>query len=297
MKLNSTLPGFTGSPLDRTDENRPRDEVIEAYRRQADARVMLLDELDPVVGADGRLAWLPLSAVGADAATLFLGLDEGAPRFVAAASPPAGAGARRSIWQALSTLPPAEAAIYACARSLVDWHQRHRFCASCGVSTDMIRGGWARRCGACEAEHFPRTDPVVIMLAEHNGRVLLGRQHRFPPRQYSALAGFIEVGESIEEAVARELREEAGVIATHVRYIASQPWPFPSSLMIGCFAQVASDELALDRQELEHAFWASREEVAASLAGKGDFIVPPAFAVAHTLLQRWIAESGPEAAA
>jgi NAD+ diphosphatase len=152
-----------------------------------------------------------------------------------------------------------------------------------------MRAGWGRRCPSCKAEHFPRTDPVVIMIAEHDGRALLGRQPRFPPRRYSALAGFVEVGESIEEAVARELFEEAGVRANSVNYVASQPWPFPSSLMIACVAQVESDQLTLDETELEHAFWASREDVAAALAGDptAPFIAPPPLAIAHTLLKFW----------
>ncbi len=155
-------------------------------------------------------------------------------------------------------------------------------------STRIIRSGWARHCDACGAEHFPRTDPVVIMLAIHGGRALLGRQPRFPAGRYSALAGFVEVGELIEEAVARELKEEAGVFAANVRYVASQPWPFPSALMIGCFADVESDALNLDAQELEDAFWASRDEVADALAGRGCFDVAPPHAIAHTLLRRWV---------
>lgn len=283
-------PGFTGSRIDRTDENRPRDAVIAAYRAHPDARVLLLDALDPVIDPDGNLLWLPLSAVITEAPMLFLGLDDGAPRFVAVGIAPEGSGQKQLIWRALNQLKAEEAAIYACARSLTDWHQRHGFCANCGAVTQMIRGGWARHCHDCEAEHFPRTDPAVIMLALHNDRVLLGRQHRFPPKQYSALAGFVEVGESIEEAVARELREEAGVLATSVRYVASQPWPFPSSLMIGCFAEVADDSLNLDAQELEEAFWASRDEVRDAMAGNGRFNVPPPYAIAHTLLRCWLDE-------
>jgi NAD+ diphosphatase len=193
----------------------------------------------------------------------------------------------------LEHLPPAEASTYAAARSLVDWHSRHGFCAYCGGTTEPFRAGWARRCASCSAEHFPRTDPVVIMLAEHEGRALIGRQPGFPPGRYSALAGFVEVGESIEEAVARELWEEAGVRATSVRYLASQPWPFPSSLMMACIAPVESDAITLDTTELEDAKWVSRDDVAASMAGDPDalFIAPPPFAIAHTLFRRWLAGS------
>jgi NAD+ diphosphatase len=136
---------------------------------------------------------------------------------------------------------------------------------------------------------FPRVDPVVIMLAEHDGRVLLGRQPRFPPRRFSALAGFVEPGESIEEAVARELAEEAGVAATNVRYVASQPWPFPGSLMIACLADAADDALTLDGDELEDAIWVDRAGVRAALAGEpaAPFLAPPPYAIAHSLLAHW----------
>lgn len=291
MTPNSVTPGFTGSPLDRTDENRPRDEVIAAWRAHPEARVMLLDALDPVIAPGGGLAWMPLDLLPPDATTLFLGLHNGAPRFVAASPAPPELGLRQAIFHVAATLPEGEAAIYACARSLLDWHRRHGFCANCGVPTHVTRGGWARRCDSCEADHFPRTDPVVIMLAIHDDHVLLGRQPRFPPGSYSALAGFVEVGESIEEAVTRELREEAGIIVHNVRYVASQPWPFPSSLMIGCFADAQSPELNLDTQELEDAFWASRQEVRDALSGTGKFGTAPPYAIAHTLLRRW-AESG-----
>jgi len=142
------------------------------------------------------------------------------------------------------------------------------------------------------AEHFPRTDPVVIMLAEHDDKVLVGRQAVFPPGRYSALAGFVEVGESVEEAVARELVEEAGVRATSVRYVVSQPWPFPSQLMIACIATLADDVVTLDLAELEDVKWVSREEVAAALAGDADaaFGAPPRYAIANTLFRAWLAE-------
>ncbi|MFL6722196.1 MAG: NAD(+) diphosphatase, partial [Sphingomonas sp.] len=149
----------------------------------------------------------------------------------------------------------------------------------------------SRRCGSCEAEHFPRVDPVVIMLAEHHERLLLGRQPHYPPGRYSALAGFLEVGENLEAAVARELFEEAGIRVRNVRYVASQPWPFPSSLMIGCHAEAIADALTIDMAELDDARWFTREEVAAALEGAPDaaFQPPPKAAIARTLLERWLA--------
>ena len=199
-----------------------------------------------------------------------------------------------SVFRLLALMSPRDAAIWGAARSLNEWHNRHRFCGICGSGTDLFRAGWGRKCPGCGAEHFPRVDPVVIMLAEHDGRVLLARQAQYPPGRYSALAGFVEPGESIEEAVARELAEEAGIAARGVRYVASQPWPFPGSLMIACLATAESDAITLDTNELEDAFWADRAEVAAALAGDPDapFLAPPPFAIANTLLTRWIDGQG-----
>ncbi len=183
-----------------------------------------------------------------------------------------------------------DAALYAAARSLVDWHARHGFCAVCGTATAIFRAGWGRKCPSCAAEHFPRVDPVVIMLAERGEKVLLGRQPIWPAGRYSALAGFLEVGESIEEAVRRETLEEAGVQVGPVRYVASQPWPFPSSLMIACIGEALDETITIDAHELEDARWFSRDDVRSALARESDasFIAPPAYAIAHTLLTAWV---------
>ncbi|WP_042466645.1 NAD(+) diphosphatase, partial [Sphingomonas sp. FUKUSWIS1] len=193
-----------------------------------------------------------------------------------------------ALMAVLGSLAPGEAATYAAARSVLDWHVRHRFCAKCGTATAMFRAGWARKCPNCATEHFPRVDPVVIMIAEHDGRALLGRGKGWPPGRYSALAGFLEPGESIEEAVAREIAEESGVRVGRVRYVASQPWPFPSSLMIACVAEAVDDAITLDVNELEDAMWVPREMVRAVLRGEeGPFLPPPPYAIAHTLLTVW----------
>jgi NAD+ diphosphatase len=152
------------------------------------------------------------------------------------------------------------------------------------------KAGYVRSCTACNTEHFPRTDPVVIMLAIKGDRALVGRGPRFPRGFFSALAGFVEHGESLEEAVARELHEEAGIRIGRVRYIASQPWPFPSSMMIGAFAEAVTDELTLDLEEIAEARWVSKDEVRAALAGTGDWNAPPPLAIAHTLLAEWVRE-------
>ncbi|MFN7158147.1 MAG: NAD(+) diphosphatase, partial [Erythrobacter cryptus] len=195
-------------------------------------------------------------------------------------------------WALMTQLAPPDLAIYGAARSLVDWHARHRFCARCGAPTRLAKGGWQRHCAACGADHFPRTDPVTIMLVEHEDKLLLGRQPRFPPKMYSALAGFVEPGETIEEAVVREIREEAGVAVRDVRYIASQPWPFPSQLMIGCTSVADDPTLAIDTTELEDARWFTRAELeaarAAGEAGTELLYFPRPFAIAHHLICWWL---------
>jgi NAD+ diphosphatase len=282
--------GFTGSPLDRSGPERH--DAIALERLAADPRALLLDMADYVPGvADCALAWRPLTPLPPDE-MLLLGLIDGIPRF--ARIDPAAIAARRTpeLMALLDGLSAGEAGTYAAARSLLDWHARHRFCANCGHRSAPHHAGWARLCPHCGTEHYPRTDPVAIMLAEHGGRVLVGRQPSFPPGRYSALAGFIEVGESIEEAVAREWREEAGVRAIAVRYVASQPWPFPSQLMVACVAAVADDTITLDRNELEDAKWVTRADVVAALAGDptAPFQAPPRYAIANSLFRSWLAE-------
>ena len=201
----------------------------------------------------------------------------------------AGLGTFEELRQVAGELSVDVAAILAQAKSMIDWHARHQFCANCGHPTEPGDAGYKRSCGACNAEHFPRTDPVVIMLATKGDKCLLGRQKAWPPKMYSALAGFLEPGESIEEAVARELEEEAGIKVSDVQYFATQPWPYPSSLMIGCFATAETEEILLDDIELEEAVWFDKATVQAALAGKGDgsLFVPPPMAIAHQLVKAW----------
>jgi NAD+ diphosphatase len=187
------------------------------------------------------------------------------------------------------TAPADELGILAAAKSLLDWHARHRFCANCGAPTALAQAGLRRDCGGCGAQHFPRTDPVVIMLVAHGERCLLGRQARFAAGMYSCLAGFMEPGETIESAVRRETFEETGIRVGAVRYVASQPWPFPSSIMIGCHGEAESEALAVDREELEDARWFSREEVRLMLRREhpDGLFAPPPVAIAHHLLREW----------
>ncbi|WP_298668798.1 NAD(+) diphosphatase [uncultured Sphingomonas sp.] len=282
--------GFTGGTLDRADHMRHDADALAAAIGNWQARLLKLEGWEPEVTEDGRLGWTMLTEASDEAEFVLLGLDEGRPRF-AAYEPAAGAAPpfrSPSLFGMLDQLQEGEAATFAAARSVLDWHARHRFCASCGGPTRMFRAGWARRCDNCNSEHFPRVDPVVIMIAEHDGRALLGRQPSWPAGRYSALAGFVEPGESLEEAVRREIAEEAGVRVGEVRYVASQPWPFPSQLMIACVGIAEGDALTIDRNELETAGWFTRDEVRASLAGEdAPFTAPPRYAIAHTLLTEW----------
>jgi NAD+ diphosphatase len=284
---------FAGSPLDRADHIRTDAEALAGLMNWR-AMVLLLDGLLPEVDETSGLVWGSLADVPETAELVFLGMMDGKAHFV----PVPGEGAEGPAyampraWQLMTQLSPPDLAIYGGARSLADWHARHRFCARCGSATSLVKGGWQRHCNGCGADHFPRTDPVTIMLVEHEDKLLLGRQPRFPPRMYSALAGFVEPGETIEEAVAREIHEEAGVTVRDVRYIASQPWPFPSQLMIGCTSVADDPELTIDTTELEDARWFTRAELeaarAAGEAGTDLLYFPRPFAIAHTLVTWWL---------
>ena len=279
-------PFFAGPGLDRADLVRADPVQLDALRRDPAARALAWADGAPALDPDGRPAW---TAMRGDEA-LFLGFDEARrPHF--SALPDGGAPTdARAHFGLLDQLDSADAPLFAAALSLANWHRRHGYCSVCGAPSRVDRGGWSRHCDSCGGDHFPRVDPVVIMLAEHDGRLLLGRQPQYPPGRYSALAGFVEAGETIEAAVARELNEEAGIAVADVTYLASQPWPFPSSLMIGCTARALDDRLTIDTTELDDARWFTRAEVAAALAGDptAPFLPPPRVAIARTLLDHWI---------
>jgi len=287
--VSEAVPAFCAQSLDRADHLRS--DPAKLADLLADARLLRLDALVPELDGAGRLVWDTVN--GGDAELVFLGLHEGRAHF--AAVPAEGnadpAYAQRPIWGLLGQLSADDLALYGGARSVLDWHARHKFCARCGQPTQLAKAGWQRNCSGCGAQHFPRVDPVAIMLVECDGLLLLGRQARFPPRSYSALAGFVEPGESIEDAVRREVFEEAGVRVGEVRYVASQPWPFPSQLMIGCLGHADSLELTIDETEIEDARWFTRAEVAEALEKGRDsasFLPPPPQAIAHHLLQWWL---------
>jgi NAD+ diphosphatase len=297
---------FSGNPLDRASNQRRDADWVAARLAEPAARVLPLHRLRPMVTDAPSLGWLDVPALqpaidrlGAEA-PIFLGLADGVPCFALGVSDPALEELAASLeaegrsWgdpRAIAPLlPPGDAGVLAQARSVLDWHARHGFCAACGATTAPRTGGASRGCATCGASHFPRTDPVVIMLVEHEDRCLLAHGAGRPGNFHSALAGFIEPGESIEEAVQREVWEEAGVRVRDVRYFASQPWPFPASLMIGCFARAEGDHLDVDQEELETARWFTRAEIAAALAAGGageGYTLPQPVAIAHHLVRAW----------
>ena len=299
------LNTFAGNPLDRAGDRRNDPEWLAEQGANPEALALVLWEGRPLLEAEGepRLAWLPMAHARAVALDreLFLGMWKQAPVFAVeiegsidpTAGPLRGVGVFHEMREAAALLPGPDAAMAGTAKSLFDWRRRHGFCAACGIESQDACGGWKRVCPACATEHFPRVDPVTIMLAIYRGgdepRCLLGRQASWPEGRMSALAGFLELGETIEEACAREIEEEAGLTVTAVRYHSSQPWPFPSQLMIGLVCEVDSEEAAPDQTELEAVAWLTRDEARACLAGAHPTIkAPPRIAIARTLIQAWV---------
>lgn len=305
MPLARFVNTFAGNPLDRAADRRADPDWIADQRAHPDALAIAMWRGEALVepAPDGeRLAYLQLGMAeeAAGAEPLFLGLWKDAPVFAVeftggdpTASALAGLGRFQEMRGAGMMLPGAESAMAATAKSLIDWHEFHGFCAKCGQPSAPTDGGWKRICPACRTEHFPRVNPVTIMLPTFQGRALLGRQAAWPNGRMSALAGFLEPGESIEEACAREIREEAGLTTTRVAYHSSQPWPFPSNLMIGLIAEVSDDDAQPDQTELEAVRWFTREEMAKVVAddrrGWDGVLPPPRLAIARTLIEAWIA--------
>jgi NAD+ diphosphatase len=297
-------PAFVTHVLDRAAHLRTSDEKLFALEGQQNARAYVVYRDSLVVKQDesGSRALLSINEAvgfGANPGTVFLGLRDGAPVFgmgisAAAAEKLVGRNdvavseLRGMVMQ--GALPLEQLSAIAAAKSLVGWHQRHSFCPNCGQRTSMKEGGWKRECPSCKAEHFPRTDPVVIMMVHSGDRALLGRQKHFMPGMYSCLAGFVEAAETIEDAVKREIFEESGIRVNDVSYYMTQPWPYPSSLMIGCSARAINEDIVVDRAELEDARWFDRDELA--LMHKrthpdGLFAAHP-FAIAHHLIGNWL---------
>ena len=323
MALSIITNIFAGNPLDRAGERRGDEAWLAEKADDPHSLAVAIWNGKPLVedapaspdtGVDGKapeartggvqIAYLRADMAKDLAATperlLFLGLWKDIAVFAVdlegsadpAEGPLQGLGRFEELRGIAPFLPPPDAGILATAKSMFEWRRKHRWCSNCGQETHVTDGGWKRLCASCHTEHFPRTDPVAIMLALHDGKCLLGRQAAWPAGMYSALAGFVEPGETIEEACARELMEEAGLTATAVRYHSSQPWPWPSSLMMGLIAQVDSNEARPDQTELDEVRWFTKKEAGALIRGEleGTF-APPALAIAHQLIKAWVEEA------
>jgi len=301
----SLLPGFCGNRLDRMAERREDPDWIadQALRDDADVFLFIQGRIVTAPGDGGvprvRHDRATAERLGVEAADfVFLGLADGAPCFGAATGLDEALIAEQGPYETIDfralvnqgAIDTETIGALAEARSLVVWHDNHGFCAKCGAPTAAVIGGWRRDCGTCGANHFPRTDPVVIMFVTDGDNALLGRQTMFPPGMYSALAGFVEPGETIEAAVRREVWEEAGVAVGRVAYYASQPWPFPSTLMIGCFAEATTTAITIDPAELEDCRWFTRDEVVAMLAEthQDGIVAPRPLAIAHWLARAFV---------
>jgi NAD+ diphosphatase len=303
--LSKILPhnpnAFARSPLARAAHHRRDAAWLAQALDAADTKLIPFNKHRPFVideGGETQPGWLGSHArgmLGADALMLFLGLDpEGVAHFavdVADVRPVAELGRFDDLRALGPRLSYDDLAMLGCAKSIFEWHARHGFCANCGAPSIVAEAGWKRECPACKAEHFPRVDPVVIMTPVFGDKCLLGRQRSWPRGMHSALAGYVEPGETIEEAVARETLEEAGLCVREVRLHSTQPWPFPHSLMIGVIAVVDGDVETVDLHELESARWFTKEEARLMLAAKHpDAFCPPPFAIAHQLIKTWAGE-------
>ncbi|MGC9368450.1 MAG: NAD(+) diphosphatase [Paracoccaceae bacterium] len=308
---------FGGSGLDRAAHLRADHGALN--RLWAGTRILPLWRGKPLAAGEARdrLGWItadhPL-ARGAREISLFLGCEGGEAYFaidLSAWEPDEpteplhkffdpseqrhpdlpGDTAFVELRQIMTRLSPRAAEVAATARALFGWHRSHRFCARCGAESAMAMAGWQRDCPACGAHHFPRTDPVVIMLITHGNEVLLGRSPGWPEGMFSLLAGYVEPGETLEAAVRREVLEESGIRVGAVSYLASQPWPFPASLMVGCRGEALTRDITIDPDEIEDALWATREEILAALAGEREGLLPARQgAIAHFLLRNWLAD-------
>jgi NAD+ diphosphatase len=287
--MTSPIP-FSGSPLDRASYHRADAAWLAAQVPAGLFRPFWQNR--PFVKND-RAGFLPWREEWRKLTWVFLGLDGAQPLFavdLAGDTEPAlEGGAFPEMRAAAFVLRKRDTAIAGHAKALLDWHKRHGFCSNCGTQTQAQDAGYRRLCPNCGAEHFPRTDPVVIMLPVLGDECLVGRGVRFPPQLFSAFAGFVEPGETMEEAVRRELMEEANLRVGAVTYHATQPWPFPSSLMLGCYAQALSRDFEIDGHEIEAARWLTKEEVRARLAHtiEDEMKLPVSIAIAHYLIRDW----------
>lgn len=288
---------FAGGELDHA-ETRRDPESLQSFIKSSKAKAIILDNGKPAVNPDGTLIMVhPDELIGKQIGMpgpLFLGLDGNAPVFAFIMEGDQSLAPNEAFQEmrfVASRLDPKSLAIAGRAKSLFDWHLSHRFCSACGKESHSVAGGMNRTCPSCKSEHFPRVNPVVIMLVLHGDDCLLGRSPGWPEGAFSALAGFVSPGETMEEAVEREVMEEVGIRVTDPKYIFSQPWPFPSQLMIGMVCQAKSKVLKINKGELEDAQWFSKDKVRAVFAKESEaFLRPPGFTIANQLLRYWLAE-------
>ncbi|KMW58695.1 NADH pyrophosphatase [Candidatus Rhodobacter oscarellae] len=310
---------FGGSGLDRAAELRDKPEAISRLLADPQARGLVFWRGKPLLAGEDRdaagLVKTDHPVLQGAAAPLFLGLDEAGARFAydishwepealpdtmgqffdpsEVAHPALGPGyVFHELRGVMTRLSARDAELIVTAQALFNWHRTHKFCARCGSRSEITNAGWQRNCSACNAPHFPRTDPVVIMLITRGNKVLMGRSPGWPEEMYSLLAGFVEPGETIEAAVRREVFEEAGVRVGAVEYLSSQPWPYPNSLMFGCWGEATSDEITIDPNEIEDAKWVTREQMMDVFAGNSDAMKPARKgAIAHFLIWNWLRDA------
>jgi NAD+ diphosphatase len=295
---------FAGNPLDRVSQRRQDAGWVTSLLEDPATRVLPLHGLKPPVRHSSATAldWQSVTPwrqlIDSGNTLILLGIRDGHAFFALDAGSTEVPSDNGSIVMDARAAAPiidgGDAAILAEARSLIDWHDRHRFCARCGTPSAVVSGGWVRHCPECKAHHFPRVDPVVIMLGVRGERCLLGRGHRRPGARFSCLAGFMEPGETPEEAVRREVLEESGIRIGRVQYLASQPWPFPSSLMMGFLGEALSEEITIDPEELAEVRWFERDEVRAMVERSrsddpvpGLATLPPPLAIGYQIARRW----------
>lgn len=305
--MQDRLLGYIGAAIDRAAAKRCEAGWLEACLRDSRTRIVRFEGSRPRIKVSenprATIAYESSEIVGGRLGEcVFLGIDgSGSALFAVNSGEPKEESAEdgvklidlRSI-AVQGLLEAGELNLLAQARTLLDWHERHRFCGACGAPTEPVDGGYRRHCPSCHANHFPRTDPVVIAVIMNGTRLLLGRQPQFLPSVYSALAGFIEPGESLEEAVRREIEEETGIKVGRLTYHSSQPWPFPSNLMIGLLGEAESEAITIDPSELEDARWFRRDEVLKMLDGShpAGLQVPPPMAIAHHLIRAAVSGEG-----
>lgn len=318
---NAEQVTFGGSGLDRAGELRCNPEALAAAERDPAARAIVFWRGKPLISPERpagliRLGLDHAAVAERTQAPILLGREDGAPVFAIDVSGwmPAGMDVGSlgafmdpseqrhpalpdwmvfaELRRVMTWLSPRDAELAASGKAVLGWHETHKFCARCGEESQISQGGWQRLCGACGASHFPRTDPVVIMLVTRGNSVLVGRSPGWPKGMYSLLAGYVEPGESLEGAVRREVFEEAGIEVGEVGYLASQPWPFPASLMFGCWGHATSEEITIDPVEIEDARWITREEMMEISQGHHPVVLPARKgAIAHFLIERWLSDT------